>query len=229
MRAINALLRKALKVEIRRVNEDAPVAFSIGRQRWNYTLSGEGWIGGKFEATNYSHGYHGILRQWWDHYNQGSSCLLVSENNVVKAEFESHYPSWSFLTLDKYDNLGQPVDMVEDLCGDVSAETRNRFDLVICQATLEHVYDPCAAIRNMIAMLKENGVLVVHTHTPSFPYHPYPRDYLRFQLDWFQDIPEFAPGSELAELYAVGGHVFAAIRRIDNAANRQITRMTGQP
>ena len=42
------------------------------------------WIGGKFEVSNLSTGYHGILKQYWDTYNTGNDVLLISENNKVK-------------------------------------------------------------------------------------------------------------------------------------------------
>src|SRR5260221_45211 len=187
---INAMLRECFGVEIKRFKIEEPVVFSRLGKQWDYSAYETSWIGGRFAVENFSRGYHGILRQWWEHYNPGSSCLLVSENNKVKGQFQSKYPDWTFITLDKYDNLGEPVDINDDLCGKVDPTLVEKFDLIICQATLEHVYDPFAAMLKMTAMLKTAGTLVIHTHTPSFPYHAYPRDYLRFQLDWFHDIPK---------------------------------------
>ena len=37
-------------------------------------------------------------------------------------------------------------------------EIYNRFDVIICLAVLEHVYDPFVAIKNINKMLKNNGI-----------------------------------------------------------------------
>jgi SAM-dependent methyltransferase len=211
---INEGLRRTIGREVRRYRQIAPTAYSKERRTWRYTSDGR-WIGGLFPAPNFSHGYHAILQQWWEGYTspqQPARVLLVSENNKVKKVFEARYPNWSFVTLDKFDNLGEPIDVNADLCAGVPEGFTRAFDLIICQATLEHVYAPFASVVNMLAMLKPGGILVLHTHTPEYPYHPCPRDYIRFQLDWFQDVPVWRPGCELLELYAEAGNVFAAYR-----------------
>lgn len=181
---------------------------------WDYGLKEQYWIGGRFKVSNFSNGYHGILQQWWEHYNTGHSCLLVSENNKVKHEFQLHYPDWKFATLDYYDNKGEPIDIEADLCSDFTANINVKYDLIICQATLEHLYNPFTAMQNMLKLLAKDGVVVLHTHLPSYYYHPYPRDYFRFHTDWFEDVTKFIPDCELLELYTVGGHVFAAYKQL---------------
>ena len=39
-------------------------------------------------------------------------------------------------------------------------EIFNRFDVIICLAVLEHVYDPFVAIKNINKMLKNNGIFL---------------------------------------------------------------------
>lgn len=213
---LSSFFRKVVGVEVKRLKQETAVSFSKAGMKWDCAQSVDGWIGGRYDAENHSKGYHGILRQWWEHYNHGTSCLLISENNNVKARFQLEYPGWSFVTLDKFDNLGEPTDKREDLCGTINLSLSGAFDLIICQATLEHVYDPFTAIKNMMAMLRPGGVVLIHTHTPSFRYHACPRDYFRFQIDWFHDIPQFVSGSDLLELYATKGHVFAAFRKVSS-------------
>jgi hypothetical protein len=194
-----------------------------GNKTWDYERFGGYWVGGRLPIPNLSQGYHGILKQWWEHYNQGNECLLISESDKAKHCFQDLYPHWNFTTLDLYDIQAEEVDVVADLCGDLSGELlRKSFDLIICQATLEHVYDPFKAVRNMVSLLRPNGIIAVHTHTPPFPYHGYPRDYFRFSLDWFEDLESHLKGIELLELIGTRGHVFAALRR-NLAGSLQVT------
>jgi 2-polyprenyl-3-methyl-5-hydroxy-6-metoxy-1,4-benzoquinol methylase len=124
------------------------------------------------------------------------------------------YPEWHFTTLDLYDVQGGEVDIVADLCGDLcGGVVEKSSDLIICQATLEHVYNPFKAVQNMVSLLKPKGIIAVHTHTPPFPYHAFPRDDFRFSLDWFEDLESHMKGIELLELSATRGHVFAALRK----------------
>lgn len=213
-RVVNASLRKLFKVEISRVINETEGKNYKCTKKWNYQVAEKYWIGGKFSVPNFSTGYHGILQQWWEHYNKGQLCLLVSENNKVKEEFQKHYPSWKFHTLDYYDNKGEPVDIVTDLCGKIPEDTNMLFDLIVCQATLEHLYNPFKAMQNMMSLLNQGGVVLLHTHLPTYYYHPYPRDYVRFHPDWFEDIPLFIPEYELLELYTVSGHIFVAYKKI---------------
>lgn len=185
---INNVLRKSLDIEIKRAGKQTITVMSKSKKVWDVNVVDGYWIGGRFRVDNISAGYHGLLQQWWEYYNEGTICLLVSENNKVKGEFQVRYSDWQFVTLDLYDNKGEPVDITADLCGDFLTQVKTKFDLIVCQATLEHVYAPFSAMKNMFYLLNTNGVVVIHTHTPMFPYHPYPRDYLRYNLDWFEDI-----------------------------------------
>src|SRR2546422_7337352 len=88
-RILNTCVRKVFRIEVRRFKKEEVVAFSKNGKKWDYAQYDAGWVGGRFDVENHSHGYHGILKQWWEHYNRGSSCMLVSENNKVKAKFQS--------------------------------------------------------------------------------------------------------------------------------------------
>lgn len=177
--------------------------FSKSNNSWNYDRHNHVWIGGQFKANNLSGGYHGILKQWWEHYidiTKESRVLLVSEGNDVKKSFEEVYPKWSFRTTDKYYDLQSEPDIIADIC-DYNSLPENEFDLVICQATLEHLYNPWSAIKNFERTLNSNGVLVIQTHPPGFQYHSFPRDYIRFMKDWWYDIPVYIDSLDLLELY----------------------------
>jgi SAM-dependent methyltransferase len=88
-----------------------------------------------------------------------------------------------------------------------------RFDSIVTQATMEHLLDPMGVLRKLGSLLRPGGHLYVHTHTPLFPYHGWPRDYVRFFPDWFRDVGLVIPEVELVELHCAAGHAFAAYRK----------------
>tara|TARA_R110000824_G_scaffold72970_2_gene185968 strand:- start:12 stop:638 length:627 start_codon:yes stop_codon:yes gene_type:complete len=190
--------------------------FSSTNKKWDIQNKTKFWIGGHFPTPNLSTGYHGILKQWWDFYvtKPDADVLLVSEGNGVKPAFNKVYPGWIIKTTDKHYELQSKPDIIADICTPNSLPD-GVFDLVLNQATLEHVYDPWTAIRNCIRAVKEDGMLIVHTHPPGMQYHSYPRDYIRFMKDWWYDIPYYLDNVELVEFAMTKNeHVFAAYRKI---------------
>ena len=184
----------------------------MSEQTWDYEGA---WVGGKFAAPNFSGGYHGILQQWWEYYGKDKSdWLLVSENNVVKQRFKDVYPDVNFETLDYYDNLGEEVDLTVNLCDPSIAYNAKTYDMIICQATFEHLYDPVTALRNLSTMSNTGGSVLLHTHVPGMAYHPYPKDYLRFFPDWFLDAQSFIEKIVIKELVVVNQHIFAVYQKI---------------
>jgi SAM-dependent methyltransferase len=180
---------------------------------WDVTAGGRG-IGGWVPIPNASKGYHGILLKWFEHYHPSGEALLISESRNVACFFHDLYPKLDWLTLDLYTEIngGQP-DFIADICETLPTPLAGRFGTVFCQATLEHVYDPMTAMRNLASCLSKNGVLLLHTHTPPFMYHPCPRDYFRFNIDWFEDIEKYIPGLVLMEMVALDGHICCAYQR----------------
>jgi SAM-dependent methyltransferase len=164
------------------------------------------WIGGYFPVDNQSRGYHGIEKQWWDVYaSKSPKVLLVGEDEKAAVSFNAIYPEWKITTLDKY---------LEGEHTDLCSADLGIFDLILCQATLEHVHDPFGAMENMARSLNDNGILVVHTHAPEFPYHAFPVDCFRFMKDWWYSLPEYLP-LDLLELFMVDNrHVFTCYRRV---------------
>lgn len=190
--------------------------WSSANKNWDIYLYEDRWIGGRVIVPNLSKGYHGILKQWWDFYNKNqiSDVLLISEGNEVKKIFQNYYSNWNIKTTDKYFDLQSKPDIIADICKSNSLPEKS-FDLIINQATFEHLYNPWAAIENCAKALKLNGIITIHSHPPGFPYHSYPRDYFRFMKDWWHDIPYFFNGIELIEFCMYDNmHVFAAYRKI---------------
>jgi len=199
--------------------------YSFYNNKWDVNSS-SGFIGGKFVVSNLSTGYHGILKQWWEYYKpSGNNVLLISENNTVKKEFNHIYPEWNIKTLDKYIDLNDIIgikkvenenicDYQMDIC-DNNFTIPKKFDVIISQATLEHLYNPFQSMVNKFNNLNKDGILVLHTHPPRMPYHSYPRDYFRYMEDWWIDLPKYIENIRLIELYTHDNyHVFALYQKI---------------
>jgi SAM-dependent methyltransferase len=186
----------------------------------NYA-SGDSWIGGKFVVRNISTGYHKIMIDYIDKYidtNTELKVLLVSENNTVKQDFNNVYPKWDIDTIDLYPEISKDnnCDILGDICSYMNPiPIDNNYDLIINQATLEHLYNPFRAMENLTSKLKNDGLLVSHTHPPGFQYHQFPRDYFRFMKDWWYDLPKYISNIELKELYMhQNRHVFTLYQKI---------------
>lgn len=180
--------------------------YSKNKNNWNVN-SDSGWIGGRYPVENLSGGFHGILKEYWDFYSKNFqkkiNVLLVSENDKVKRQLELEYKNWNIDIIDLYPELqGDNKSIIKgDICSLKNPLESNKYDIIISQAILEHVYNPFQAIYNFSDSLKINGFLFIHTHPPAMHYHQYPRDYIRFMKDWWYDIPKYIPNIELLELY----------------------------
>jgi hypothetical protein len=185
-------------------------AFSSTNANWNFGIN-KG-VGGFMEAPNTSTGYHGILVQWWENYKLGQNCLLVSETKKVKQVFSEKYPGTEFITTDFYVDLikGASTDVLWNLYeGAPKALDGIRFDSIICQAAFEHLMDPVGVLKKFIQLSKDTSHIFLHTHTPYYPKHNWPSDYLRYYPEWFTDITVLLKELSLMELYCDKGHIFA--------------------
>ena len=93
---------------------------------------------------------------------------------------------------------GDGVDVVinnRNLLNQFNAET---FDTVVCCECLEHdrVFWDTVAILGHV--LKVGGHLIITTPTLGFPYHAYPRHYVNFTRDAYEDI--FFAGMDILSL-----------------------------
>ncbi len=185
-------------------------SFSKNNFTWDFTFNRG--FGGWMTAPNTSHGYHGILVQWWEKYLLGQKSLLVSETKNVKKIFTEKYNNTEFVATDFY------VDLLEDASTDVlwnlyedipSALETNKFDSIVCQATFEHLMDPIGILKKLTKLSNDKGYIYLHTHTPYYPKHNWPSDYLRYFPEWFKDLPILIKELELMELYSEKGHIFA--------------------
>ena len=173
-------------------------------------------------CRNLSSGYHSILIDYIHNHidtNKNIDVLLISENHLVKEDFNKIYPLWNIKTVNFYKEISTEQvdsDIIANICDRSNNELRKyKFNLIINQATLEHVYDPFGAMYNLCEILDKDGIIVNHTHAPDFGYHQYPRDYIRFMKDWWYDIPSYIPNIELLELFMHQNmHVFTCYKKI---------------
>jgi SAM-dependent methyltransferase len=92
----------------------------------------------------------------------------------------AYFKPQQVLTLDINRFEGYP-DIVDDLCN-LETDLKNQFDGIVCLAVLEHVYDPQAATRNLLEMLKPDGYCFAYVPF-LYRYHAPPdlhyQDYFR--------------------------------------------------
>jgi SAM-dependent methyltransferase len=169
---------------------------------------------------NLSSYYHPVLRGFWEFYGLGNRCLLTSEDNKIKTIMCDLYPDVSFVTTDYFTDLQSgTTDVVWDVCFPSPEQlAAGTFSSIVSNALMEHLIDPTAAFANMLLLLKPTGYLYALTHTPSFPLHRYPRDYVRFHHDYFEDLPKYLARRynltiELKELWSRRGQVVVCYQR----------------
>jgi SAM-dependent methyltransferase len=75
------------------------------------------------------------------------------------------------------------------------------FTRVECDAVLEHVRDPVAAMREIVRVTEPGGY--IHLVTPfCHPFHEYPKDYRRFTIDGLKELA--APLEVVAQGWRTG-------------------------
>lgn len=83
---------------------------------------------------------------------------------------------------------GDGVDLVIDARFLVDRLGENRFDVVISTEMLEHAEDWRGIVNGMKRVLRPDGLLIITTRSPGFPYHAYPYDFWRYTLEDFSEI-----------------------------------------
>lgn len=111
----------------------------------------------------------------------GSQDVNGSPREVLKNFYPKRYIGVDF-------TAGKGVDIVLDVAKLASYFGGESFDVVISTEMLEHAQDWRTAVNQMKDVLKPGGLLVVTTRGPGFPYHGYPHDYWRYEVEHFLRI-----------------------------------------
>lgn len=82
----------------------------------------------------------------------------------------------------KFVDLLLPAEKIVEYFGEMS------FDVIISTELLEHVRDWRLVINNMKKVVREGGYIYITTRSIGFPYHGYPYDFWRYEIDDMKKI-----------------------------------------
>jgi SAM-dependent methyltransferase len=158
-----------------------------------------------------SNGFHTLLWSWWDLMPLKGKGFVIGFKHPktvgMKRMFLSKYPDITEVFAVDLEESDINWDITTPLVSDIK-----EVDWIICQAVMEHVVDPVAAIRNMAKVLNKEGMLYIHTHGPAFGFHRWPLDCYRFHRDalvgWAQVV-----GLEIIDLLWSPHHCYVAYRK----------------
>jgi SAM-dependent methyltransferase len=83
---------------------------------------------------------------------------------------------------------GRRVDVVVNATRLIDRFGCDRFDVVLCLETLEHIQQWRIALWCMLAVLRTGGTFVLTTRSPGFPRHEHPDDWWRWDPGEFSDF-----------------------------------------
>jgi len=109
----------------------------------------------------------------------------LDANGSLRPLIESYNPK-EYVGIDIVKGLG--VDRICNVENLVEQMGQNIFNVVISTELLEHVKDWRKAISNIKNVCKEGGIILITTRSIGFPYHGYPHDFWRFEVDDMKNI-----------------------------------------
>ncbi|MCX7615947.1 MAG: class I SAM-dependent methyltransferase [Patescibacteria group bacterium] len=83
---------------------------------------------------------------------------------------------------------GKFVDIILPAENLVDRFGKNAFDVIIALELLEHVKDYKLVIENMKEVLRPNGFVYISTRSYGFPYHGYPYDFWRYEINDMENL-----------------------------------------
>ncbi len=89
---------------------------------------------------------------------------------------------------------------VDEVCKITEYPRNDRFSVVVCTEMLEHDPQPWESLARMGELLEKDGLLILTTRGPGFPYHEYPGDYYRYTNDSLRFLIDEYAQLEMLEL-----------------------------
>ena len=83
---------------------------------------------------------------------------------------------------------GPGVDVVCDARDIIHEFGEENFDFVISTELLEHAEDWKEVIHNIKTVCKEGGIILITTRSFGFPFHAYPNDFWRYEIEDMKKI-----------------------------------------
>ena len=169
-------------------------------------------------VPNKSGFYHDVLRAWWDNLEIEGCGLIIGDREEVKTVLKETYPK--ITEIFTVEIKGEP-DILWDITEPFSSAKINilydkdnfLFDWIICQAVLEHVIDPVAAMKNMSDLLKPEGSLYIHVPGIKCGQHGFPIDCYRFMKDSLTAFEKLAV-LEMVDLYVNDMNLMAFYKKL---------------
>lgn len=122
------------------------------------------------------------------------------------------------------------VDVVEGRGVDVICHAENlveefgkeNFDVVISTELLEHVRDWRRVITNIKNICRPDGIILITARSYGFPYHGYPYDFWRYELDDMKNVFSDCEILALEKDYLAPG-VFVKVKKPEQFAENPLS------
>jgi SAM-dependent methyltransferase len=119
---------------------------------------------------------------------------------------------------------GPGVDVVCDAENLLDTFSEESFDVVFSTELLEHVLNPKMVISNMKRLCKRKGTILLTTRSRGFMFHPYPRDFWRFELSDMRSIFSDCEITDLEKDDSEPG-VFVKVKKPGNFVERDLREL----
>ncbi len=120
---------------------------------------------------------------------------------------------------------GPGVDVICNADNIVEHFGKETFDIVISTELLEHVWDWRRVISNIKNICKSNGIILITTRSYGFPYHAYPYDFWRYELEDMKNIFSDCELMVLENDFQAPG-VFIKVTKPTNFGEKDLARCT---
>jgi hypothetical protein len=169
------------------------------------------FLGDRIEVDNLSGYFHRILFEYIRYYGSGDNILLVSEplryKKLLKKWFDYDAKDIDKISYSKKHGEKYKYDL------NIIQKPNKQYDVVFCQAVLEHVCRPSILIENLVNFTNEGKYIVLMSEGVPKSYHPYPIDCIRFFEDFYRNLTIYLPMELLEFEEDEMGHQFIMYKK----------------